>query len=411
MSQKVQSDEFDAAGPIESDSLFDHLGVRDAFLEFMQTVLNSYSDSLTVKKFEEHLQYKQIFDPSKFLKTNSDSKSKEFYSAMMSTSMWTKFIENRVKCDDTGSEGHLYFFDKCCRHKRDKKDPNILTKMMKQELQEYECAPCDTEEIKDVFLYDCTFPKLTQAYFSSRQAKILSFENWEIMDAFTSQRTFDDSKETKSAKILFESIHTLWIACLEIFARNSAGKVNRLLYDFAFDTVFNIEANGEFINLQILSSISFLVGLFGNEEDFSKISRKYKSTVKELCVKGVLLSKYYAGLKQRENLQSRTKISSETSYDFAIPLPIQCHFETNIFCQKCNMFIPEELIIAKIKPQFDQKHIECPNPVCKAQIKPKFGILQLKEEGQAQEMKRMRLLTPMRLLAKIGDFLNTRKEL
>lgn len=75
------------------------------------------------------------------------------------------------------------------------------------------------------------------------------------------------------------------------------------------------------------------------------------------------------------------------------------------------MFIPEELIIAKIKPQFDQKHIECPNPVCKAQIKPKFGILQLKEEGQAQEMKRMRLLTPMRLLAKIGDFLNTRKEL
>ena len=65
--------------------------------------------------------YNEIFDEAKFLKSNSGLKAKEFYSLMMKTSMWAKFIECRINYDNLEGELHMNFFDKLGRLKRGKK--------------------------------------------------------------------------------------------------------------------------------------------------------------------------------------------------------------------------------------------------------------------------------------------------
>ena len=162
----------------------------------------------------------------------------------MATSMWTKLVENRVKGEDTDSENHLNFFDSCSRHKRDKKQPNLVSKLARQDTPVYECVGCDVDGVKEIFMYDGTFPKLTPQYFSSRKPKQLFYDRWNLVECFVSDRSFENLKETKTARVLFECIHTLWFVCFEIFVRNAPGKVTCMLYDYAYDRIFNIEAEG-----------------------------------------------------------------------------------------------------------------------------------------------------------------------
>jgi len=74
------------------------------------------------------------------------------------------------------------------------------------------------------------------------------------------------------------------------------------------------------------------------------------------------------------------------------------------------MYIPEELILAKFSSDCSVQMIECPNLVCKAKFQPKFNVLKLREKGQSNEKERHKLLSPLRLLRKVGDFLFVRNE-
>ena len=48
-------------------------------MEFMQAVTNKYEDCIVLNKNSEFLQYSEIFDAKKFVKSNSGLKAKEFY--------------------------------------------------------------------------------------------------------------------------------------------------------------------------------------------------------------------------------------------------------------------------------------------------------------------------------------------
>lgn len=171
-------------------------------------------------------------------------------------------------------------------------------------------------------MYDGSFPKLTDSYFSTRLPKTLNYDDWDILESFKSERSFEGLKETKTVKLIFECINTLWFCCFEIFSRNAGGLAQQLLYDFGFDKLFNMESDGEFINLQVLSSASFLVGLFGSEEDFKKINRKFKSQIKDLCAKGLLISQFYSGLKYKHHMSKKTDAAEPESQTFEIPLAV-----------------------------------------------------------------------------------------
>lgn len=330
---------------------------------------------------------------------------------MMATSMWSKFIECRINYDSLENEHHMNFFDQLGRTKRSKKIPNLL----KVELEEpekltYECREPHTSGYKEYFLYDGNFPKLTDQYFTDRTSKAVNYNNWTILKYFESGRNLKSLYQSKLAKCMFESINTLWFVCLEIFIKNKSIKLNNTLYNYAFDKVFNIHSEGQMINIQILMTVAYLNGYFSSLEDYNKLTRKYKKIISKFNLTCGLLAKYYTGMRHRADFENRHKLRSVEEPKFEIPVSVRSHFETNLFCSKCNMYIPEELILAKFSPNPSEQMIECPNLVCKFKFQPKFNTLKLKEKGQSNEKKRYKLLSPLRLLKKVGDFLFVRKE-
>ena len=110
--------------------------------------------------------------------------------------------------------------------------------LLDKDISNYECRAPDNEEFKDFFLYNGTFPKLEEKYFSDRTAKAVCYDNWNIFEMFKSERRVEALYSTKLAKCMFEAINTLWFVCLEIFVRNKKIQMNDALYTYAFDKVF-----------------------------------------------------------------------------------------------------------------------------------------------------------------------------
>ncbi len=163
----------------------------------------------------------------------------------MATSMWTKFIESRIKYDNPENELHMNFFDTLGMFSRSKKDPNLLAKSLANDGRKvYECREPDKEGFKEYFLYNGSFPKLIEGYFAKRTNKSVSYNNWKLHENYLSERTLTGQSEVKLTKFMFESINTLWFCCLEIFIKNKEIEINSELYEYAFNKVFQIEAEG-----------------------------------------------------------------------------------------------------------------------------------------------------------------------
>ena len=206
----------------------------------------------------------------------------------------------------------------------------------------------DTEGFKEYFLYNSTFPKLLEDYFTKKNpTKSLSSNNWDILKMFLSARNIQGLQEGKLVKCFFESINTLWYVCLEIFIKNKTIQIDDSLYSYAFNKVFNIEAEGQMINMQILSTVAYLNGYFGNQNDFDKLTRKYSKTITAMNFKCGLQAKYYTGMKHKNDFLKLFKEEKNDLACYKIPTSVSTHFETNQFCSVCNMYIPEELILAK----------------------------------------------------------------
>jgi hypothetical protein len=116
----------------------------------------------------------------------------------------------------------------------------------------------------------------------------------------------------------------------------------------------------------VLNIAAYLNGYFKKEEDFNKLSRKYKKTISKFNLKCRLLSQYYTGMKHRADFEAKHKFRSIQDPEFEIPVSVRNYFETNEYCFKCNMYIPEELILAKFSSDPSEQNIMCPNLVCKA---------------------------------------------
>ena len=91
--------------------------IREAFLQFVVTILSGYSNYLmpiTSAPTECSTDVKSLFDQSGFLRSRDRSHHK-FYEMLMKTQMFTKFIEERSFVSDTNTA--LAFFDECISKK------------------------------------------------------------------------------------------------------------------------------------------------------------------------------------------------------------------------------------------------------------------------------------------------------
>ena len=122
-----------------SNEKFDYWAVRDTFLELMQKLLHNYQNYIRIGTQSEQLVYNEVFDSLAFIKSKSSYKAAAFFERFMSTSMFSKFIENRVSGDNKKYELYYNFFDWLATKKRSSKAPSLVGIEMLSSNQEFEC--------------------------------------------------------------------------------------------------------------------------------------------------------------------------------------------------------------------------------------------------------------------------------
>ena len=102
------------------------LEIQEAFLQFMVSILKGYRQNLlpiTRAPTEESCDINRLFDQRNFLR-NKDSNFHSFYSIMMKTQMFTKFIEECSFVSDINTS--LAFFDECVERMEDEEGGRLL---------------------------------------------------------------------------------------------------------------------------------------------------------------------------------------------------------------------------------------------------------------------------------------------
>lgn len=238
---------------------------------------------------------------------------------------------------------------------------------------------------------------------------------WRLMQNFTSERDFQSLKEKDWINVFLEAIYTLWYGTLEMFIKSKDILIKDKIYIYACKKLWELKDSKIFINPQILLSTAFLTGYFNDEETFSKTLEKFKKTIQKFNLKCSLFSQFYNGACTRKQFDTTylKKRNSSLASNIKIPSSISTHYETNEFCTQCGMYIPEEFIFAMFDRSLKTIKIDCPNKNCNGRFEPKFNCVGLKVKGQSDNRKSVRLLSPVRLVKKLNDFLfeNFEKEI
>lgn len=388
----------------------------------MQEVTKNYQKCIELTKYKENLHFSQIFNSENFFKEMKFLKAKKFLEKFMATNMFAKFIESRIECESKEQENFINFFDILGRQKRSKKMLNLLENLLGNHRGEYHCKQINPTEsnckknskifLKGQFLYKGKFPKMDEEFLSTPQnpSKIQKLENWRIMQTFASERDFQFMKEKEWTKTFLEAIQTLWYVSLEIFVQTKKIRIKNEIYLFSCKKLWKLKDDKYFINSQILLSISFLSGYFEDDETFNKIQQKFKKNILKLNLKCALIAKFYSGNRTRKRFDDeyfKQKSPEKKIEKPKIPKSISTHFETNEFCAQCNIYIPEEFIFSMFDRSLKTIKIDCPNKNCNNRFEPKFNFVQLKVKGQADmdDRRSLRLISPIRLVKKINEFL------
>lgn len=375
----------------------------------MQEVTKYYQNCIELVKYEENLHFSQIFNSELFIKEMKFLKEKDFVTKMISTSMFSKFIESRIEPDSPELENHINFFDLLDRKKRTKAMPNLLESMLDNHRGEYHCEELKEAEKTYKILYQGKFPKLDEELLEEPEIieiKNQSSKSWRIMQKFVSERDFQLLKDKEWTKVFLEAINTIWFVCLEIYIKVKPIRIKNEIYLYACQKLWELREQNFFINIQILLSTCFLAGFFEDDETFNKINHKFKKQVSNFNLKCTLISRFYSGVRHRKKFDKdffKEKVKKISH--LKIPNSISTHFETNEFCAQCGIYIPEEFIFGMFDRSLKTIKIDCPNKECKNRFEPKFNFVTLKVEGQADDRRSLRLINPVRLLKKINDFL------
>ena len=163
--------------------------IREAFLQFVVTILSGYSNYLIPITSEPTVgctDVKSLFDQAGFLRSR-DRNHHKFYEMLMRTQMFTKFIEERSFVSDTNTA--LAFFDECIsKQSENLQTDNHLqppkTSLKFLELEGFETdrtvfiLPPDTSDLPagSVYKYD-KFENLNPDLFEDRTEQIYGNNN------------------------------------------------------------------------------------------------------------------------------------------------------------------------------------------------------------------------------------------
>lgn len=431
--------DFDLLLESEQDTApFDAWKVRECFFDFMLELLSGYQECFNESQLicSHSLESSNIFDFAKFCKSKSSLKNPEFVQNFTRTSLFSRFIECRANPENEQQVLYYNYFDYLQKEKKDTKS-EILGKFMNDIKKKpalvtispnFEGIECDSS-----FSYNSKMPELNQEFMVMPRASLQSTEGLAVDDdIFMAQSDFlTKSNEEKWAKRNLEFLYTAWFLSLRVFMREEVQQQYINLIVFAYEKLIQMEEEKLNPSIDSIKSMAFMLGIFNEGNKLSRIMSKYSKVIDTTgqyisvmveYIRGSTVKKAPLQLSHKQLKfavpESKTENYSEEQLqgfdiktmdidqrDESIPTSVRSYFETNAFCSQCGTYIPEEIILAKIQRSTEKTRSVCPNLVCMREYEPTFNCIFLKQQGSKKGEESVKLLSPLRLLIELKEYL------
>ena len=434
--------DFDLLLENQEDTIgFDFWKVRECFFDFMRELLDGYQESYKESNILEKasLDSETAFDFLKFIKNKNTLKNPEFVQTFSKTSLLSRFIECRIHPESERQAIYYNYFDYIQREKKESPKIDALASFMlrsNKELSMETITPNHLGINNDmVSPYQGIMPILNSNYCIEPRVAEENYLRMVVEDEFLLNNPSAISKiaEEKWARINIEMLHTVWFLCLRVFMQKKVYKSYNNLVEFAYNKLIKMEDEKIHPSLDCIKNIAFLLGIFKEGKKLQFLIRKFSKTISERGQMASVYSEFILGTQVKkieidpnfkmikyndadrinsqeldaEKLNQITiKDFNEEDRDELIPIAIKSYFETNAFCSKCGTYIPEEIILAKIKRDLNKTNAVCPNGACLSEYDPTFNCLFLKQQGSKMSQESVKLLSPINLLREVKEFLS-----
>lgn len=443
MKRTMKASEFTERLEQESDSIpFDYWKIRESFFDFMNELLLHYEETILEHKVltGENLSSKEAFDFEKFFKNKSSLKAKEFMQHFASTTLFSRFIECRIMPESDSQLQYYNYYDAISKLKDDNPKQDYLNNFMLavESKAPLECPQIDTDQFSQMhtFSYNGIFPVLDEELYTPTRRILDGTEavclddNLDFLNPLYIQKTVEE----KWARVNLEILYTIWFVCLKVSFLKSVSQSASNLVNFAYNRFVDLETEKIPYNIEMVKSLAFLLGMFKEASKFDRICGKAKKCLDERNQHMAVLSEYIRGTQVPHTLldpkAKRMKFSSEAKKneytsaqmesitvlaqsedqrDTLIPVSSKSYFETNAFCSKCNTYIPEEIILARMLKERAKTTTVCPNQACNYEFEPIFKCIIMKEKGCNKPQEATKLQSPLRLYILLKEFLDSRK--
>lgn len=434
--------EFDKMLEIPDDSVpFDYWKIRECFFDFMNELLSGYQECYRESQIFSGLLVKSdsftIFDFTKFIKMKSGLKNSNFVDSFCRTSLFSRLVECRVHPETVEQEEYYNYFDLIQKQKLDQPKLECFSKFGEQissKPLKYTEQPYMNEFVsQNQICYAGKFPNLNpDLFFITRFEHIptygMAVDEEEDLKKEEYILKFSDEKWAKQN---IEMLFTVWFLSLKVFMKQPVNPQYCNLVNFAYDKLIEMEAEKYQPSIDVIKSAAFMLGIFREGSKIARIIRKFSKVIEATGQLASIYGEYIQGSQVKilsqnaSNKQVKYKSSNheqdrytqaqldsftikeldEDERDEHIPVAIKSYFETNTFCSICQTYIPEEIILAKMKRDPKSTHAVCPNQACSAIYEPVFNCLFLKQKGSKKAQESVKLLSPLNLLLELKEFL------
>jgi len=197
--------------PDEQGEDLNILEVRDAFLEFMTSLMQGYTKCLIAPKAQNEIFHdsRDFFDFQKFKKAKDATKENSLVFKLCDTTLFSNFIEARSfgksDCDD-----QILFFDDVSSRKRTSK-LNLLLSEFVPKRTVIALGPLDTDlSLEQIYQYETFVSMSKNNFYQPREVENFNEAIKAHLKNIIGPETLQKMNEQEWARYLAEAVYLIW---------------------------------------------------------------------------------------------------------------------------------------------------------------------------------------------------------
>jgi hypothetical protein len=401
--------------PEEEDELFDPYDIRDAFFEFMCTILKFYPKFF--KSPNEQVSVNEIFNTEEFLIMNKANKPGTFLSKLVETRVFTYFIQNR--CTETQFDAEHQLLDNALLNsKKSGKDETRCIKAPKSS-KTVHCHLPNTSNLPPNQTYQYSiFPRLKKELFiAPRPVENLCAALVKPLKNHAPIGELSIMDDHHWAKFLLENIYFIWFLIFDAKLKTNFKKKAYYpkITEQALFLLKDMQSQGLHINDTIFRYLIEACGYCGMTKEALELANQMHAGKPEgnPSANGLYLD---ALSRARANQNATMVTEEEKKEEDPTPAPVAAsslpfiNFDLMMDkCPDCSRALYTEEIISGWKRSYNEYITSCPDNNCNRKFVPNFKVIEYKTFHTVKELQ-IQFLSPLLIKKEIENLIRLHGE-